>query len=216
MQSYNPIDYTFAFQIPKRRVFDMLQNNEFAIYMDEQRFRSFLEINNQTRNQIQYMILSHERYILNNISQKERNTIRLWTNPEICSALQGVLRGYIQANSTNLERLKAVVEMTNHDIFSRGKYIREQIQHLPTQAQKEQSVRDLIKYILDEFIMTLATTIYLAPRIQMNFFTFRGIHGNTVQRYTNLLANDIILERGFTSVKQYNMQKVTDRIHHHI
>ena len=90
--------------------------------------------------------------------------------------------------------------MTNHDIFSRGKYIREQIQHLPTQAQKEQSVRDLIKYILDEFVMTLATTIYLAPRIQMNFFTFRGIHGNTVQRYTNLLANDIILERGFTSV----------------
>ena len=48
--------------------------------------------------------------------------------------------------------------------------------------------------------MTLATTIYLAPRIQMNFFTFRGIHGNTVQRYTNLLANDIILERGFSSV----------------
>ena len=46
MQYYNPIDYTFAFQIPKRRVFDMLQNNEFAIYMDEQRFRSFLETNN--------------------------------------------------------------------------------------------------------------------------------------------------------------------------
>ena len=200
MQSYNPIDYTFAFQIPKRRVFDMLQNNEFVIYMDEQRFRSFLETNNQIRDQIQYMILSHERYILNTISQKERNTIRLWTNPEICSALQGVLRGYVQANSLNLERLKAVVEMTNSDIFSRGKYIREQIQRLPTQAQKEQSVRDLIKYILDEFIMTLATTIYLAPRIQMTFFTFRGIHGNTVQRYTNLLANDIILERGFTSI----------------
>ena len=178
----------------------MLRNNEFEVSMDEQRFKTFLETNNQIRNRIHDMIVSHVTYIFHGISQKERRMIQLWTNPEICSALQRMLRGNMQPDSTDLERLKAVVELTNKDIFSRGKHIREEIRQATTQAEKERRVHDLIKYILDEFVMTLATTVYQAPRLQMYFFTFRGIHGNIVQRYTSLATNDIILERGFTSV----------------
>ena len=200
MQAYNPVDYTFVMKIPIKRVMGMLKNKEFEISMDEQRFKSFLETNNQIRDQIRDTILSHNRYIFNTISEREQHIIQLWTIPEICSALQRVLRGFTQADSKDLERLKAVVELSNNDIFSRGKHIREEIQRLPTQAEKNQKVHDLIQYILDEFVMNLATTVYQAPRLQVYFFTFRGIHGNIVQRYTNLSTNDIILERGFSSV----------------
>ena len=55
----------------------------------------------------------------------------------LCKGIQ--LQGYIQTDSKDLDRLKAGVEMTNNDIFTGGKHIREQIQCLPTQAQKEQS-----------------------------------------------------------------------------
>ena len=158
----------------------MLRNNEFEVSMDEQRFKTFLETNNQIRHRIHDMIVSHVTYIFHGISQKERRMIQLWTNPEICSALQRMLRGNMQPDSTDLERLKAVVELTNKDIFSRGKHIREEIRQATTQAEKERRVHDLIKYILDEFVMTLATTVYQAPRLQMYFFTFRGIHGKVV------------------------------------
>ena len=208
MQSYNPLGYTFAHKIPKKRVLNMLKNNEFGISMDEQRFKSFLETNNQMRNQIHDMIMSHTNYILTAITQRERHMIQLWTIPEICAALQRVLRGSIQANSTDLERLQAVVELTNNDIYSRGKYIREEIRSLPTQAEKEQKVHDIIQYILDEFVMNLATTVYQAPRLQTYFFTFCGIHGNIVQRHTGLSTNDIIVERGFTSVTWQPLQAI--------
>ena len=54
--------------------------------------------------------------------------------------------------------------------------------------------------VLNHFVLGLTEIVMSSPSIPFRIMTFRGISGNIVAKYRNLPPNNIILERGFTSV----------------
>ena len=58
----------------------------------------------------------------------------------------------------------------------------------------------MLMFVLNRFVLSLTTIILNSPGIPLQFVMFRGINGNITDMYTHLAINDIILERGFTSV----------------
>ena len=201
MQSYNPLDYTYRYNVPVLRLTNMLRHREFEVSVGGLgEFVSILTSNNRKKERIEDYIDSHEEYLEGNNSLEDRNLVHLWTIPEICGAAQRILRGIVHPNSMDLEYLQAILEFNNEDISWRADDLRKRIRDMRTQAEKEQEVNAMIRFVLDRFIVALTDVVWDSPSGLFDFFAFRGINGNIVQRYSNLAVNDIVVERGFSSV----------------
>ena len=60
-----------------------------------------------------------------------------------------------------------------------------------TQAEKEQEVYAMIRFVLDKFIFKLTDVVWDLPSVPFDFFGFHSINGNIFQRYFNLAVNNI-------------------------
>ena len=198
MNPYNPLDYTYMYDVPKTTIRENLLNGTVGVSPTVASVLHFISSNDAIKDKINNIINTHANYI-NNISLDSRNIIHLWTNPPVCDALQRILRGIVPANSMDLECLKAVLEFTNGDIILRANIIKTRIKKLQTPA-KHNAIRDMLRYVLNQFVSSLTITVLDSPGMPSRFVTFRGINGTITDRYTRLAINDIILERGFTSV----------------
>lgn len=198
MNPYNPLDYTYMYDVPKTTIRENLLNGTVGVSPTIADVIHFISSNDAIKDRINNIINTHANYI-NNISLDSRNIIHLWTNPPVCDALQRILRGIVPANSIDLECLNAVLEFNNGDIISRANFLKTEIKNLPT-SNKNGAIQTMLMYVLDGFVSSLTTSVIDSPGMPSQFVTFRGINGNITDRYTRLAVNDIILERGFTSV----------------
>ena len=198
MNPYNPLDYTYTYDVPKPTIRENVLNGTVGISPTVADVLGFIISNDTFKNNINNIINTHKDYI-NNIPEEARNIIHLWTNPPVCDALQRILRGIVPANSIDLECLNAVLEFNNGDIISRANFLKTEIKNLPT-SNKNGAIQTMLMYVLDGFVSSLTTSVIDSPGMPSQFVTFRGINGNITDRYTRLAINDIILERGFTSV----------------
>ena len=107
MNSYNPLDYTYTYDVPKSTITQNLLNNTVGITPTVADVLGFINTNDRFKLNIKNVINSHENYI-NGIPIHDRNIIHLWTNPPVSDALQRILIGIVPADSMDLECLKAV------------------------------------------------------------------------------------------------------------
>ena len=199
MNAYNPLDYTYSYNVPRLTLNKTLLRSEVLISPTIAEVLWYIDYNDTSKNRIRDLINTHATYISGR-SLDDRNIIHLWTNPPICDALQRILRGIVHNNSMDLENLTAVLEYQNGDILSRANDIRKRIRSVRSEIQKDRAVKDMLLFVLDRFVLGLSEIVLSSPSVPFQFVSFRGISGSITQRYTHLATNDIILERGFTSV----------------
>ena len=199
MKAYNPLDYRYSFNVPKETLNQLLQRQAILICPTAADVLNSIDENDNVKTNISHYITSHDNY-LDNRSPNDRNLVHLWTNPEICAAFQRILRGIGQNGSRDLEYLTAILELRNGDIIQRANDIRRIIRSKRTNQEKNDSIREMLMIVLNHFVLALTEIVMSSPSIPFRIMTFRGISGNIVAKYRNLPPNNIILERGFTSV----------------
>ena len=199
MKAYNPLDYRYSFNVPKETLRQLLQRQTILICPTAADVLNSIDENDNVKTNISHYITSHDNY-LDSRSPNDRNLVHLWTNPEICAAFQRILRGIGQNGSRDLEYLNAILELRNGDIIQRANDIRRIIRSKRTNQEKNDSIREMLMIVLNHFVLALTEIVMSSPSIPFRIMTFRGISGNIVAKYRNLPPNNIILERGFTSV----------------
>jgi hypothetical protein len=143
MNAYNPLDYTYSYNVPRLTLNKTLLRSEVLISPTIAEVLGYIDYNDTSKNHIRDLINTHATYISGR-SLDDRNIIHLWTNPPICDALQRILRGIVHNNSMDLENLTAVLEYQNGDILSRANDIRKRIRSVRSEIQKDRAVKDML------------------------------------------------------------------------
>ena len=91
---YNPLnnDYSHDINVQGLIEFSYRTANPFTSNVTPVNFAQAIHLNNQIKQNIQNVIQQHTQYI-DNLDTRSRSFIVLWTDTNVCSAIQHLLRG---------------------------------------------------------------------------------------------------------------------------
>ena len=193
---YNPLDYEYSHDINVQALIEFSHQtaNPFTTNVTPVNFTQAIHLNNQTKQNIQNVIQQHTQYI-DNLDAHSRSLILLWTDPNVCSAIQRLLRGLTRER--DVETLYAIIEQQDPDNYRRMTQLYDHIVETPVNDRYNIFVQ-IIDYIYNNFVLPLTNVIINAPFLTPCFM-FRGINGPIVARYNALQEGDFYLEHGFVS-----------------
>ena len=115
---YNPLDYEYSHDINVQALIEFSHQtaNPFTSNATPVNFAQSIHLNNQTKQNIRNVIQQHTQYI-DNLDAHSRSLILLWTDPNVCSAIQRLLRGLTRER--DVETLYAIIEQQDPDNYRR-------------------------------------------------------------------------------------------------